>query len=374
MKVADYSSHRKHPVHVTVSFHSATDLLILLWILGDRLAGEGINDLDVGQDFFETITNNLSTRTTRDLELIGSGDVWIALIALLPETNEGGSVSDFVDFLAAYDPADLRFRLIQLHDLVDEQHRELIADAAEGLPGATDALLNLDAFTESHKKPWRETLRFMLEMSPEETKELLVRTISAVQSEAFSPHEEEFRKYLETDFRSKRAMARRISPDRLIEIATSGISFAEDRTTRSIVLMPTMIAKPWVVVCEGSEFLVLGYPVADESLDLDPDAPPPWLVKVHKALGDERRLRVLRKLSDADASLAELSEDVDIAKSTLHHHLMLLRAAGLVTLHVGQDKRYSLRGNTLSEAASFLDDYIHPHDEHSQPESTGDEQ
>jgi len=362
MKVADYTSHRKHPIHVKVSFHSATDLLILLWILGDRLAGEGINDLDVGQEFFETIMTKLSARTTRDLELIGSGDVWIALIALLPETSEGGSVHDFVEFLAAYDPADLRYRLIQLHDLVDEQHRELIADAAEGLPGATEVLLDLDIFTESHKEAWRETLRFMLEMSPEETKELLVRTVSSVQSEAFAPHEEEFRKYLETDFRSKRAMARRISPDRLIEIATSGISYAEDRSARSIVLMPTMIAKPWVVVCEGSEFLVLGYPVADESLDLDPDAPPPWLVKVHKALGDERRLRILRKLSDADASLAELSDDVDIAKSTLHHHLMLLRAAGLVTLHVGRDKRYSLRGNTLSEAASFLDDYIHPHE------------
>ena len=119
MRVADYRSHRKHPLHVTVSFHSAIDLLILLWILGDRLAGAGIKDLDVGEEFFETITNKLSARTARDLELIGSGDVWIALIALLPETSEGGSVSDFVEFLTAYDPADLRYRLIQLHDLVD---------------------------------------------------------------------------------------------------------------------------------------------------------------------------------------------------------------------------------------------------------------
>ncbi|MFV1999645.1 MAG: ArsR/SmtB family transcription factor, partial [Acidimicrobiia bacterium] len=328
----------------------------------------------LSQEFFDTITSELSAETTRELELIGSGDVWIALIALLPETSEGGTVTDFIEFLEAYDPADLRFRLIQLHDVFDEQHRELIADAAEGLPGATDALLSLDAFTDSHKEPWRETLRFILEMSPEGTKELLVRTIAAVQSEAFVPHEAEFRKYLETDFRSKRAMARRISPDRLIEIATGGVSYSEYRSTRPIVLMPTMIAKPWVVVCEGSEFLVLGYPVADESLDLDPDAPPPWLAKVHKALGDERRLRILRMLADTDASLAELADDVDIAKSTLHHHLMLLRAAGLVTIHVGQDKRYSLRSDTLSEAASVLYDYIHPHDAHATPDSTEDDQ
>lgn len=364
MKIADSTSHRKQPVHVTVSFHSAIDLLVLLWILGDRLLGEPINDLHIGPSFFDTITAKLTARTRSDLELIGCGDVWMALVGLLPETNEGGSVQDFIEFLAAYDPADLRFRLIQLHDLVDERHRELVADAAEGLPGATDALMGLDVFEIGQKNSWGESLRFLLEMTPEQTKELLVRTISAAQSDAFRPLEKQFRKHVEADFHAKQMMATQVSPERLIEIATSGHSYSDDATSRPIVLMPTMIAKPWTVVCESSEFLVLGYPVADESIELDPAAPAPWLVKVHKALGDERRLRILRKLAETDASLAELSADADIAKSTMHHHLTLLRAAGLVTLTSGKDKRYSLRTETLSETASILHQYIHPSNEH----------
>jgi len=364
VKVTDDASPRSHPLQVplqvTVSYHSATDLLILLWILGSRLAGDRIDDLDAGREVFDTISSELSAGTTTDLEVIGSGEVWIALVALLPETSEGGSVDDFVNFLEAYDPADLRYRLIQFRDLVDEQHRELVANAAEGLPGATDALLGLEAFADGPQRHWSETLRFVLEMSPNETKELLVRTVSNVQSEAFAPYEQEFRTYLESDFRTKQALAKRVSAERLVEIATSGISLSSDQTVRPIVLMPTMVARPMVVVCQGSEFLVLGYPIADEVLDMDPDAPPPWLVKVHKALGDERRLRILRTLAETDASLAELSQNLDIAKSTLHHHLMLLRAAGLISIDVDHDKRYSLRSETVVEAAGLLDHYIHP--------------
>ena len=165
---------------------------------------------------------------------------------------------------------------------------------------------------------------------------------------------------LEADFRSKRAMARRISPERLIEVAASGINFTEESLPRlPIVLMPTMVTRPWIVFASGPDYFVLGYPVADEFLGVDPDAPPPWLVKLHKALGDERRLRILRILAEGDASLADLSEKIDVAKSTLHHHLMLLRAAGLIRVHVGEDKRYSLRDEAFHDGNTLLDHYIH---------------
>jgi hypothetical protein len=39
--------------------------------------------------------------------------------------------------------------------------------------------------------------------------------------------------------------------------------------------------------------------------------------------------------------------------------MMLLRAAGLIRVHVGEDKRYSLRDETLPEAATYLNHYIH---------------
>lgn len=360
MKVADYTSSADTPLNLRVTYHSASDLLCTLWILGDRAVGEEVKELDLGDEWFDEIESRLSTETTAALDSIGCGDVWVAMLPFLPEMGEGGTVDGFIEGIAAMDPADLRYRFIKLHDKFGDEYRELIADAAEGQPGAVDRLLDLPAFSEHGLKAWRETLRYLLTMEPAETRTTIVDVVRRVQTEAFAEHEAEFRPLLKADFDAKRAMARRIAPERLLEIATSGINFRGERTREPIVLLPTMVARPWVVFSKGPDYFVLGYPVADEYLEDGTDAPPKWIVKLHKALGDERRLRILRSLADGDASLAELSESLDMPKSTLHHHLMLLRSAGLVRVLVGEEKGYSLRDNAIPDAAAVLEHYIHP--------------
>jgi DNA-binding transcriptional ArsR family regulator len=360
MKVADYTSQREAKVNLTVSYHSAIDLLLSLWVIGERMAGEGLSDLDLGNDWFDALESAMSDTTRSNLEDVGSGDVWIGLIALLPEAGLGGSVQDFLDFLDSYDPIDLRFRLSQCYDMFDERYQDLIADAAEGKQGAAEEFLDLEQFAKPSMARWAGTLRALLGMDPQQTKDEILGILTAFQNEAFAPHEKVFRHNLKADFESKRAMTRRLSPERVIEIATSGITLSGEHAVRPIVLMPSMVARPWVVVSAGPDFNVYAYSVSDESLDMDPDAPAPWLVKAFKALGDERRLRILRKLGESDASLAELSQEFDIGKSTLHHHLMLLRAAGLIGVHMGDTKRYSLRRDTMTEAAASLEYYLTP--------------
>lgn len=360
MKIANYTPQRRNPVKISVSYHSAIDLLFSLWILRERTAGEGLADLDLGSAWFDDLQSGMSDETVADLESLASGDVWIALVAMLPEAGQGGSVADFIEFIDSYDSVELRSRLTQCYDLFGDSHQDLIGRAAKGESGAADELLALDTFNKPKMNRWSDTLGFLLGMSPDETKALLVRTMSGFQRDVFASKEESFRKQLQSDFNSKSSMARQVSPERLIEIATSGITVSEETVSQPIVLMPTMVARPWVVISPGPDFDVYGYSVSDECLDLDSDAPPPWLVKVYKALGDERRLRVLRRLGEGDASLAELARDADIAKSTLHHHLMLLRAAGLVSVELGENKKYSLRETTPSEAASVLNSYMHP--------------
>lgn len=359
MKVADYTTQRKQKIKLTLSYHSAADLLFSLWILGDRNAGCEVADLSLGTDWFEKLEEALTPEIESSIESLGSGDLWIALVPLLPEAGEGGSVEDFLTFLSTYDPADLRMHLLQLHEPFDEAQRELVADVAEGTASDIEGLLSTSNLDKPESKRWLDALRFLLEMTPHETRAFIVDTLTAFQNDVFKDHEKSFRPFIEADYREKRKMARRLSPERVIEIATNGIALADDHARYPIVLMPTMVARPWVVFCAGADSYVLGYPVSDECIDADPDAPPPWLVQLHKALGDERRLRILRTLAERDASLAELSKDADIAKSTLHHHLMLLRSAGLIRIEVGDEKRYSLREDSLPEAATYLDHYIH---------------
>ena len=72
-------------------------------------------------------------------------------------------------------------------------------------------------------------------------------------------------------------------------------------------------------------------------------------------------VRMLRRLAVGDATLADLAETADVAKSTAHHHLAHLRAAGLVTMH-GNARSYwfALRTEGLAEARRVLGELAAP--------------
>jgi DNA-binding transcriptional ArsR family regulator len=359
MKIMDYTTERRSEFAVGVTYHSVVDLLLSLWILSQDACGDPVNDLDIGDDYLEDLQSNLDDETRQRLDVLGSGEPWIALLSLVPTAGEGGSVEDFLAFFDGHDAVDLRARLVWLYQEFNDAEAALAARAAAGDGESIDALLDSKPFSAAAKKTWRETLRTLLEMEPTQTREFLGSILRAVQDAGFDKHEHEFRPYIESDFAAKKAMANRLSPQRLVEIASNGISIEDRNADTPILLMPSMVARPWVVLSESPSVYIMAYPVSDRTLLSDPDAPPAWLVKLHKALGDEKRLKILRRLARADAGLVELAAELDTPKSTLHHHMMLLRAAGLIKVHVGDDKRYSLRDETLPEAATYLNHYIH---------------
>lgn len=364
MKIMDYTAERRAEFAVDVTYHSVVDLLLSLWIMGQDACGDPIEDLDVGGDYFDELIESLGTATRDRLNELGSGEPWIALLSLVPTAGEGGSVDEFLEFFDSHDPVDLRARLVWLYQEFNESEAELAAKAAAGDREAVDALLETKPFSSRVKKPWRETLRALLEMDPPATRDYLSSIMRGAQGAGFEKYEREFRPYIESDFAAKKAMSNRLSPQRLVEIASNGISIEDRNADTPILLMPSMVARPWVVMSESPNVYIMAYPVSDRTLASDPDSPPAWLVKLHKALGDEKRLKILRRLAQSDASLVELTAELDIPKSTLHHHMMLLRAAGLIRVHVGDDKRYSLRDETLPEAATYLNHYIHRSPEH----------
>ncbi len=55
--------------------------------------------------------------------------------------------------------------------------------------------------------------------------------------------------------------------------------------------------------------------------------------------------------------LSEAAVELGVAKSTAHHHLAILRHAGLVTIRDEDEKVYSLRRETIPQAA-LLDSFL----------------
>ena len=84
---------------------------------------------------------------------------------------------------------------------------------------------------------------------------------------------------------------------------------------------------------------------------------PAEVARVYKALGDEGRLKLLRRLSDGPLKLSEAAAVLGVAKSTAHHHLAILRQAGFVTIRDEDEKVYSLRLD-LPQTGELLSGYL----------------
>jgi DNA-binding transcriptional ArsR family regulator len=53
----------------------------------------------------------------------------------------------------------------------------------------------------------------------------------------------------------------------------------------------------------------------------------------------------------------ELADAFGVAKTTMHHHMIILRSAGLVSVGVGS-KRYRLRHETVPDVGALLSGYL----------------
>ena len=153
-----------------------------------------------------------------------------------------------------------------------------------------------------------------------------------------------------------RALADRLPGEDVIDMATRGIRYLPEPGIRRVLLVPHVVSRPWSIFTEAGDTKIVCYGLLDAHVS--GDAPPDPLVAAYKALGDETRLRLLRRLADGPATLHELTELTGLAKSTVHGHLLVLRTGGLVVADVSKKTGYRLRRETLAESAALLDSYL----------------
>ncbi len=73
----------------------------------------------------------------------------------------------------------------------------------------------------------------------------------------------------------------------------------------------------------------------------------------HRALADVNRLRIVRRLAEAPATVSELIDHVGLSQPLVSHHLRRLREAGLVeSQRVGRETVCRLRARAFDEVAA----------------------
>src|SRR5262249_47885334 len=85
---------------------------------------------------------------------------------------------------------------------------------------------------------------------------------------------------------------------------------------------------------------------------------PKRCARLLKALGDPKRLRLIRLLQNGPCNVSDLAAALDMPLVNASHHLAVLRQAGLVETHrQGRFILYQLRPDVvqLTETAEYLD-------------------
>ncbi len=351
-KIRDLTEPRQ-PLTVEVDTSPVYDMLLSLWV---TTSDESFSDYELGGSWFRALEERISSELRSELDGVSDarGNAWIAMINLLPRIPSHRDVDGFATWLEESDGVELRGCLLDLkcHDL-DER---VMRAAAEGDPEATEQVVDCDALAPQ----WSSDLRRLMAIPGRTLAGRVASTLRRYRDDVYADIEKEHTAPIARDAESKGALLPTTSVDRMIEIATNGVEHSIPAHVARLVLAPSVVVRPWSLVVGYGDTYVLCHPVADEFLDQSADAPPQLLVKAHRALGDERRLRILHRLASENVSLQDLAGHFGVAKSTLHHHIGILRAAGLVTVTVDSESGlvYGLRRAALEEAARLMDIYL----------------
>ncbi len=340
---------------VVARTEAAFDAMLAIWSAfgGDDRVGQH----ELGKKYFTDFRQAMPEETLAAMEKAGleDGSVWATLLTFIAARAPLGDDDDLLDWLAGTDEDIAGAILCELGWKADPE--DLEAAVASRDPAAVDAVLST-----VKKEYHRRCLSTVLQIPVGEMGAQVAGILRSVMETAYASHRQEWVAAIAASAEATRVLGTTLDPHDLIERVTSGLEFKIPLGTRRLVLVPTITLRPWTLITDFGDAVVVAYAVADEHLDRDPDAAPGWLVRFHKALGDHKRLRILREVSDGGATLTDLTEVLGLAKSTVFHHMGILRAAGLVRVMVGESddgvNAYHLRTEAFADADIQLQKYL----------------
>ncbi len=333
-------------LEVEVMHGEVFETLAALYAIPD-CADDGVDYDDEG--LIARITQRLDEDlAARVVELEDSWSLYLGLMGIAYDRELGDSMDRFIDLLRRLDPIELRRSVLAAaHPVTDDA--DLLEAAVRGEAEAVESVLG------DHHAGLRE---FLLE-EPHVSTDRLIGVIERFHDQGMRPELVTIAPLLARDADEKRALAKTLPAELFVEKATKGVTFEPGPGVRGVVLVPSVVLRPWTLMVEHRSIRIFVYSVDEQTINADPTAPPSYLVELYKALGDERRLRLLAELWVGEQDLKSLAMKLDLAKSTIHHHLRTLRTAGLVRVIVrDEDKVFGIRKEALVDAGPLLEGFL----------------
>jgi DNA-binding transcriptional ArsR family regulator len=264
----------------------------------------------------------------------GSSELWLHLLGLALAHPD-----DVVAAVRETRPAELRRHLAGV--FVPAWRQLVGAHALEATARGATALLDHDRYYAGRA---RASLELLLPLSPAETKRRVLAVLERYSEEQLDPSDVA---ELKREATAKNTLG--VEAAQLIALACPGYRYEPEPELPDVALVPHKASRPWLLLCQHERTRIICYPLPQRRGTQE------RIVALGRALGDEKRVRMLMRLVEDDASLAELAETAKVAKSTAHHHLGQLRNAGLVEMHGNaQGYWFSLRRDGITDARNLL--------------------
>ncbi len=282
----------------------------------------------------------------------------LATVALEAPSPRGAA--ELIAALEALDAASLQRRLLSAESPLN---RTMVSD------GAIERAIGGDAGARAEvrsafglDRTARQAIDRVLGLQPAALRAELMGIAADWARDVFPRYATDALAAIERDRTTKEDQLSRRPGRAVLTDATNGVVFNPSSWVAEVVIIPTVALRPFIVPTELRETSLFVCSVADEALDLDPAAPPRRLVKMAAAIGDDLRLRVLRLLRDEDLNASEIAERLGVERTSLHHHLGILRSAGLLSIRDEGERgwRYALREDGLRGVGPELDSYLRP--------------
>lgn len=328
-------------------------------------------DYDIGRDWIERARARCDQRDPTALDTLGRymGDgrptslhaTLISLVALCPEPRDP---KHFLGWLAKLPPEQFAEALLDQEgygadwpDLIASTLAE-VADR-QGEPGP--AALRLIA---RYPADAQQTVASAL-TDVEGVRRALLSALEVWLQAVFAAEQAMILPSLQREAAILERQRAEMPADRFIKSAMRGVEWQRPAGFRRVIFAPSYFCRPAVFYHFWRGTLTFCAPVdastvAPEQEMVDGStAPGEEILRFFEALGDATRLRILRLLGEREMYLTELSDRLKLTKATTKHHMVRLRASGLVTLY-DRDRMtfYALRPDISRHAAQLLDDYL----------------
>lgn len=330
----------------------------LLRTIGVLIAGDA-DEYDVGGERIRAVRDALPAGLLDDIEAFAQGDdkTFLVLSIIAAELDAPADVDQLVT--AITDDPGLTWRLLLAHQTQgwEEAPDDLAVRLAAGDEDAVTAVRRL-----ADDGPCPAGVRSLLGHAPSDHGQHILDIVQRFRDAVWHDLERESMGPIQRDVDHRNGqVAAGADVATVVLEATNGYELGDDPAVEHVLLLPSYWLRPWVVVGRLGSTEVLSSPVADQFLALPSEAPPPALLKLFKALSDEGRLRLLRRMAGGPISLTDAVAELDVAKATAHHHLSILRQAGLVSIRgEGRTTRYALREDPPALARDTLSEYVRP--------------